>query len=375
MFLIVGTLARKKSYHKQLDVEVGRYIKGLETARREARLEEVKRTRIMWPGNFVASPDNQAPDDVTSEDKVTSDSNERDDCVFLPATTVAPPEDSDSDDSALILPATTVIIVDEPSDKSVKSSSSDEHLEQDPTLLTVPNNKQFNQTKLEECSSSNLSLKKYNTLSNEDLLNAYYLAKGRRKSLSYSGLFPVKNQDSSRGKMQRFYSVCEKDKPKFDLQRFKKLSVPAHIKGSVTDSNWDSDHGALTPKIQRRKSRSRRFSKSSLHAALHKKSRSSKNIDSGESGDDSKLEEYRNSPFYRMRSRGRRLLDDRQATVSSPEDSPLNGRILLPNKRLLLLSQQQPSTDLSDMEDAELTRYKQSAGYQSRTRARRTAVI
>ena len=38
MFLLVATLLRRKSYHKSLDVEVDRYIKGMEAARIEARV-------------------------------------------------------------------------------------------------------------------------------------------------------------------------------------------------------------------------------------------------------------------------------------------------------------------------------------------------
>ena len=41
MFLLVATLLRRKSYNKSLDVEVNRYIKGMEAARIEAKVQFV----------------------------------------------------------------------------------------------------------------------------------------------------------------------------------------------------------------------------------------------------------------------------------------------------------------------------------------------
>ena len=53
MFMIVITLVRRKSHHRQMDIEVNKYLKGINDAKRQARLEEVLRTRLHWPGNLI----------------------------------------------------------------------------------------------------------------------------------------------------------------------------------------------------------------------------------------------------------------------------------------------------------------------------------
>ena len=98
MFMIIVTLARRKSAHKNMDVEVDRYMKGLEGARKRAREESVLRMRLQWPGNYIGQRFTNRPehDLAGSRDCIGSDGEE--DCsntdessgsyVELPATTV-----------------------------------------------------------------------------------------------------------------------------------------------------------------------------------------------------------------------------------------------------------------------------------------------
>lgn len=94
MFMIIVTLARRKSEHKNMDLEVDRYIKGLETARQRAREESVLRMRLRWPGNFIWLRFTNRPDRDLSKDKEPSDLEEASSessgsYIELPATTIS----------------------------------------------------------------------------------------------------------------------------------------------------------------------------------------------------------------------------------------------------------------------------------------------
>lgn len=101
MCLLVITLTRKKSASQITDKEVRNYIKGIEAARQEAKAEEVLRSRLRWPGNFIGlrfssrNPiaasrlDQEGEEPERSSQNTSVDVDSMSDYVEMPATTVA----------------------------------------------------------------------------------------------------------------------------------------------------------------------------------------------------------------------------------------------------------------------------------------------
>ena len=53
MFVLLGSVVKRKPHDRQLDVEIRNYKRGLDDARRRARQQSVLRTRLSYPGNFI----------------------------------------------------------------------------------------------------------------------------------------------------------------------------------------------------------------------------------------------------------------------------------------------------------------------------------
>lgn len=453
MFLIVGTLARKKSENKQMDQDFHAYIKGLEIARQEAKRDQVNQTRLKWPGNFVQSfketsengsiasvievPTSEALQRKHHLSQIFPDSkqNTSEECLVLPATTVMGPDsdtnDNKSDNSEFtILPATTIVVVDEATDKS--TSQIDIHNDdQDDSKLTVPrfylpkqeheqNDVSFIQSYYDstnEFTLSNFSLREPTCLSTEDIYSTFKNSSNEEPKESISRIQSFSHQDIA-------YTE-NKNTQNFAFLNNVTRSHSTHITTKAADnykqwnnkpfmgsnSSWESSKGSknngTVPIAHDQRKRkhltwSNKINKSLQNSPLIKRSHKKLHdkhkgkTESADSSDDAILEEYRKSKHYRMRGkRGRRLPgeNDRPVSVSSTEGSPklpvsrtMKRRepLIGDNDTAVYVDHQRfltqiahvggPLSDVSDVEDPLLEKYKSSNSYVSRTRGRKTVL-
>ena len=282
MFLLVGTLARRKSYHTQLDVEVGRYVKGLRAAREEARKTEVQRLRLNWPGNFIMFQKNPSAENVGSD--LTSDS----DVKCYPAIS-KPLEISSSEESSYIeLPATTVNLVTETHESSRDLSERTKEENTESVTISVASVEaeekgvHFDESNLEisQIGSSQFSLRDAVCLSNE---NMHELLQNKHISME---------DDDKEENMPMGNNVGNVESQ--DLA----MHVHSHAEPNIIDvsaSDNPSDIKTLpnkdTQKIKKTKKR--------------RKLEKSKELSSTEDIEDPVMEEYHKSAAYRQRNRRR----------------------------------------------------------------------